>query len=456
MLGGVRLGEHVHRRLGEALGHHAVALALGAVAGHAVLGKVGRAVGDGNGIERHRRLAVGFRVGVHRQGRQAHAQGHGGQQERNAQAALHVPLSATSERDRRAGGGQQRQAAPDAQHHARVAPGGGQGEAEGVGPVLDDGVLGRNGVGDDGGQQHDAQREDEFETDPLAQPVPAGRGQAIGVPGEQRQPAARARGDDEHHQQQGDLAVEQPAVFGGDQGAVAAVDHAVGNEDAGGDHGQHDRQGHGGEALQGERVGRGRRCAGVDALDGGRLDAGTRAAGVHVACLPGRHFGATEADHQEGGQGAEPDAGHDDVQGVGQYGQEGQVFGGGVARQGTHGEGSGGDGGAQDVLPSCRGGDADIEGDGADERGAGGAPCPDVSHVGILHEREPGLRMPGVGVDAGGLGRGGGEDAHQSGQEDQREPGQRPLQAAHPGGVDGAGNGEEDAASDQDHVGRKL
>ena len=199
------------------------------------------------------------------------------------------------------------------------------------------------------------------------------------------------------------------------------------------------------------------------ALGTGRGCAGWRPSGCRgarrrgaVACCR-RHFGAAETDHQEGGQGAEPDAGHDDVQGVGQYGQEGQVFGGGVAGQGAHGERGGSDGGAQDVLPSCRRGECGYRGRwrrrerrrrralprrapcGYSARVASQAcGCQALASMPVAWAVVV-ARMPS-----------------NPSQEDEREPGQRPLQAGHPGGVDGAGNGQEDAASDQDHVGRKL
>jgi hypothetical protein len=79
-----------------------------------------------------------------------------------------------------------------------------------------------------------------------------------------------------------------------------------------------------------------------------------------------------------------------------------------------------------------------------------------VSHAGILHQAEPGIRVPGVFADAGGLGGGGGEDAQQSQQQQQTQPWQCALQTGNPGGVERSGNGEEDATANQDHVGRKL
>ena len=82
----------------------------------------------------------------------------------------------------------------------------------------------------------------------------------------------------------------------------------------------------------------------MDALDGLGLDAG-------MGRVRAR-FGAGKAHDQEGGQGAEPDAGQDDVQGIGQDGGDRQFFGRGVAGERAYGEGQGGDGGAQDVAPA--------------------------------------------------------------------------------------------------------
>ena len=140
-------------------------------------------------------------------------------------------------------------------------------------------MLGGHGVGHDGGQEHNPQGEHEFEADPFAQPLTAGLGGArVAALGQQRQPGgARARGNDEYDDQQGDLGIEQPAVGGGHERSIAGVDHAVGNDDAGGNHRQHDRQGHGGETLQCLGIGHDRFFArleqGMDALDGLGLDA---------------------------------------------------------------------------------------------------------------------------------------------------------------------------------------
>ena len=62
--------------------------------------------------------------------------------------------------------------------------------------------------------------------------------------------------------------------------------------------------------------------------------------------------GAGKTDDEKGGQGAKPDACQDDVQGVGQDRQHRQLFGCGMARQGAHRQGDGGDGGAQEVFPA--------------------------------------------------------------------------------------------------------
>ena len=130
MLGGVRLGEHVHRRLGKGFGQHAIALALEAVTGHAVLGEQGRAVGDGNGIERDRRLAVGFRIRIDGKGRQPYRQGERRQQQRDADAPLLLPMFGAAQGDGASRQYQQGDAEPGAQHDAGLTPGGGEGEAE--------------------------------------------------------------------------------------------------------------------------------------------------------------------------------------------------------------------------------------------------------------------------------------------------------------------------------------
>ena len=265
----------------------------------------------------------------------------------------------------------------------------------------------------------------------------------------------RARGNEEDYDEQGNLGVEQPAVSGGHQAAVARIDHAVGDDDAGGDHGQHDGEGHDGEALQGLGIGLEQGLAGLeqgmDALDGRILQAG---AGRVLVCA--RAFGTGVAYDQKGRQGAKPDGGQDDVQGVGQDGEHRQLLGRGVAGKRAHAQGQGRCAGAQDVLPSGRAGEADVEGDGGHRQGAGGAPHPDVAHARILHEGKPGGGAPDVFIDARGLGGGGGENSQQACQEDQGQPRQGALHPAYPGRMDAAGNGQEYAAADQDHVGRKL
>ncbi|PTR09922.1 hypothetical protein C8R32_1027 [Nitrosospira sp. Nsp5] len=142
---------------------------------------------------------------------------------------------------------------------------------------------------------------------------------------------ARARGNQQYHDEQADLGVEQPAVLGGDHGGVGGVDHAVGDDDAGGDDGQHDRQRHDRETF--ERLGAGlhrffaRLEQFVDAGNGVALEAG--GGGRRM----GRRGGAGETDDEESRQGAEPDAGQDDVQGVGQDRYHREFFGRGMARE---------------------------------------------------------------------------------------------------------------------------
>ena len=254
---------------------------------------------------------------------------------------------------------------------------------------------------------------------------------AIGGPGKQGQPGgARPCGNHQHDPQQRKLGIKQPAITGGHQATVARVDHAVGDDDAGGNDAQHDGQGHGGEALE-RYCARGHRLfarleQGVDAGNGFRLQAGVRR-----LFLLG--FGAGKADGEEGGQGAKPYACHDDVQGVGQDRHDRELFGGRVAGKRAHRQGERCGSRAQDVFPARRGTVAQIAGNGEYHEATGSPRNPDLPHAGILHEGEPGIQPPGILTDAGGLGGGGGQDAHQSDEQDEAQPGQGALQAGDPG-----------------------
>jgi hypothetical protein len=69
----------------------------------------------------------------------------------------------------------QRDSYPCADHHAQPAPGGVDGEAEWIGPVLNDGMLRRHSVSQHCCYQHHRQCEHEFDGDPLSKSSLAGR-----------------------------------------------------------------------------------------------------------------------------------------------------------------------------------------------------------------------------------------------------------------------------------------
>ncbi|TKS63820.1 MAG: hypothetical protein EWM73_01036 [Nitrospira sp.] len=100
MQGGVRLREQIHRWLRESLGLNAIAHGLGSVAGHAVRGKQDCTIGNGNGIERDRRLAVGFRISRNGKGRQRRNQRTDRQYRRDGNAPLRSPTLGPTECDR--------------------------------------------------------------------------------------------------------------------------------------------------------------------------------------------------------------------------------------------------------------------------------------------------------------------------------------------------------------------
>ena len=114
---------------------------------------------------------------------------------------LRPPALRPTEGDRPTGQAQQRHADPCADHHAHLAPGGVKREAEGIGPVFNDIMLGRDGVRQQSRRQHQRRREPDFDGDPLSQSSSSGRRPSRTL-AECRQPdEARARGDHENHRE---------------------------------------------------------------------------------------------------------------------------------------------------------------------------------------------------------------------------------------------------------------